>query len=175
MAAEEAKWYILHTYSGYENKVATGIMMMVENRNIGDLICDVRIPMEKVKEIRNNEEVEIERKLFPGYVLIKMVVNDDTWILIKGIRGVTGFVGPEGKPVALTEEELANIGIKRDTVEVPYAVGDMIRVTDGSMKGFTGTVSGIDLQAGKAKVIVSVFGREVPVELPITQLEMLNI
>ena len=149
--------------------------MMVENRGIQDLICEVYVPMETVKEIRNNEEVEIERKLFPGYVLVRMVVNDDTWILIKGIRGVTGFVGPEGKPVALTEEELANIGIRKDTVEVPYAVGDTVRITDGSMKGFTAVVENIDLQSGKVKVTVSMFGRETSVELSITQLEILKL
>ncbi len=175
MSAQDAKWYIIHTYSGYENKVATSIEMMVENRGIQDLICEVYVPMETVREIRNNEEVEIERKLFPGYVLVRMVVNDDTWILIKGIRGVTGFVGPEGKPVALTEEELANIGIKKDTVEVPYTVGDTIRITDGSMKGFTGVVDNIDLQNGKVKVTVSMFGRETSVELSITQLELLKL
>ena len=175
MSAHDAKWYIIHTYSCYENKVATSIEMMVENRGIQDLICEVYVPMETVKEIRNNEEVEIERKLFPGYVLVRMVVNDDTWILIKGIRGVTGFVGPEGKPVALTEEELANIGIRKDTVEVPYAVGDTVRITDGSMKGFTAVVENIDLQSGKVKVTVSMFGRETSVELSITQLEILKL
>ena len=104
MSVSEAKWYIIHTYSGYENKVATSIEKIVELRNLSDLILEVRVPMEKVIEIKNNEQVEIERKLFPGYVLLHMVVNDDTWILIKGIRGVTGFVGPEGKPIPLTDE-----------------------------------------------------------------------
>ena len=109
MSVSEAKWYIIHTYSGYENKVATSIEKIVELRNLSDLILEVRVPMEKVIEIKNNEQVEIERKLFPGYVLLHMVVNDDTWILIKGIRGVTGFVGPEGKPIPLTDEEMATL------------------------------------------------------------------
>ena len=106
--ADEAKWYVLHTYSGYENKVATSIEKIVENRNLHDLIREVRIPMEKVVELRDNEQVEIERKLFPGYVLIHMVNNDDTWILVRGVRGVTGFVGPDGEPTALTDEEMAS-------------------------------------------------------------------
>ena len=107
MGKEDAKWYIIHTYSGYENKVATSIEKIVANRNLGDIILDILVPMTKVTEIRNNEQVEIERKLFPGYVFLHMIVDDDTWILIKGIRGVTGFVGPEGKPIPLTEEEIA--------------------------------------------------------------------
>ena len=154
MGREDAKWYTIHTYSGYENKVATSIEKIVENRSLQDLILDVKVPMEKVREIRNNEEVEIERKLFPGYVFLHMVISDDTWILIKGIRGVTGFVGPEGKPIPLTEEEIASLGMERRSVEVPYQVGDNVRVTDGStMKGFTGVVDEINLQTGKVRVL----------------------
>ena len=174
MGREDAKWYIIHTYSGYENKVATSIEKIVANRNLGDIILDILVPMAKVTEIRNNEQVEIERKLFPGYVFLHMVVNDDTWILIKGIRGVTGFVGPEGKPIPLTEKEIAALGVQKETVEVPYNVGDSVKVSDGStMKGFTGVVEEINLETGKARVIISMFGRETPVELPIGQLELL--
>lgn len=174
MGKEDAKWYIIHTYSGYENKVATSIEKLVANRNLGDIILDILVPMSKVTEIRNNEQVEIERKLFPGYVFLHMIVNDDTWILIKGIRGVTGFVGPEGKPIPLTEAEIVALGMQKETVEVPYAVGDSVKVGDGStMKGFTGVVEEINLQTGKARVIISMFGRETPVELPIGQLELL--
>ena len=174
MGKEDAKWYIIHTYSGYENKVATSLEKIVANRNLGDIILDILVPMTKVTEIRNNEQVEIERKLFPGYVFLHMIVDDDTWILIKGIRGVTGFVGPEGKPIPLTEEEIAALGMRQETVEVPYQVGDNVKVADGStMKGFTGVVEEINLQTGKARVIISMFGRETPVELPIGQLELL--
>ena len=169
MSVSEAKWYIIHTYSGYENKVATSIEKIVELRNLSDLILEVRVPMEKVIEIKNNEQVEIERKLFPGYVLLHMVVNDDTWILIKGIRGVTGFVGPEGKPIPLTDEEMANLGIQKARVE-----GSSVTVTGGSMKGFTGTVDEVNVQTGKVRVIVSMFGRETPVEFDADQLELLK-
>ena len=174
MSVSEAKWYIIHTYSGYENKVATSIEKIVELRNLSDLILEVRVPMEKVIEIKNNEQVEIERKLFPGYVLLHMVVNDDTWILIKGIRGVTGFVGPESKPIPLTDEEMANLGIQKARVETPYEKGSSVTVTGGSMKGFTGTVDEVNVQTGKVRVIVSMFGRETPVEFDADQLELLK-
>lgn len=174
MSVSEAKWYIIHTYSGYENKVATSIEKIVELRNLSELILEVRVPMEKVIEIKNNKQVETERKLFPGYVLLHMVVNDDTWILIKGIRGVTGFVGPEGKPIPLTDEEMANLGIQKEKVEMPFEQGSSVTVTGGSMKGFTGTVSDINAQTGKVRVIVSMFGRETPVEFDADQLELIK-
>ena len=174
MSVSEAKWYIIHTYSGYENKVATSIEKIVELRNLSDLILEVMVPMEQVTEIKNNEQVVTERKMFPGFVLIHMVVNDDTWILIKGIRGVTGFVGPEGKPIPLTDAEMANLGIQKARVEMPYEKGSNVQVTDGSMKGFTGTVDDINVQTGKVRVIVSMFGRETPVEFDAAQLELLK-
>ncbi|MDF2686919.1 MAG: NusG antitermination factor [Clostridia bacterium] len=173
--SESAKWYVIHTYSGYENKVATSIEKIIENRKLQEVILEVKVPTEKVVELRNNERVEIERKLFPGYVLLNMIINDDTWILIKGIRGVTGFVGPEGKPIALTKNEIESLGFIKESIQVPYVVGDNVRVTDGSLKGFTGTVDEIDVQKGKVRVIVSMFGRETPVELDIEQLEVLAI
>lgn len=174
MSISEAKWYIIHTYSGYENKVATSIEKIVELRNLSDLILEVRVPMETVSELKNNEMVKTERKLFPGYVLLHMVVNDDTWILIKGIRGVTGFVGPEGKPIPLTDEEMANLGIERVRVEMPYEKGSSVRVTEGTMKGFTGTVDDINVQTGKVRIIVSMFGRETPVEFDAGQFEVIK-
>lgn len=172
--SEEAKWYVIHTYSGYENKVATSIEALVENRGIHDLICQVRIPMETVKEIKNGEEVEVERKLFPGYVLVKMIVNDDTWILLRNIRGVTGFVGPGGQAVPLTEEELEKIGIKKEIIEIPYHVGDNVKVLDGAMRNMTGNITEVIPEQGKVRVLVSMFGRELPVELLFTQVELLN-
>lgn len=172
--ADDAKWYVLHTYSGYENKVATSIEKIVENRNLHDLIREVRIPMEKVVELRDNEQVEIERKLFPGYVLINMVNNDDTWILVRGIRGVTGFVGPDGEPTALTDEEIANMGISKQEIQVPYKEGDNVRIIGGSLKDFTGTVEEIDVHRGKVRVIASMFGRDTPVELDLDQVQVLE-
>ena len=169
-----AKWYVLHTYSGYENKVANSIQTIVELRSLQDLICEVRIPMETVTEIKNGEEVQVERKLFPGYVLINMVVNDDTWILIRGIRGVTGFVGPEGEPTPLSEEEMSNMGIARQEVELPYQQGDNVKIIDGAFKDFIGTVDTVDVAAGKIRVIASMFGRETPVELDLAQVELIE-
>ena len=169
-----AKWYVLHTYSGYENKVANSIQTIVELRSLQDLICEVRIPMETVTEIKNGEEVQVERKLFPGYVLINMVVNDDTWILIRGIRGVTGFVGPEGEPTPLTETEMANMGITRQEEALPFDQGDNVKIIDGAFKDFVGTVETVDVAAGKVRVIASMFGRETPVELDIAQVELLE-
>ncbi len=169
-----AKWYVLHTYSGYENKVANSIQTIVELRSLQDKICEVRIPMETVTELKNGEEVSVERKLFPGYVLINMVVNDDTWILIRGIRGVTGFVGPEGEPTPLTEAEMASLGIARQEVALPYAQGDNVKIIDGAFKDFIGTVDTVDVAAGKVRVIASMFGRETPVELDLAQVQLLE-
>lgn len=169
-----AKWYVLHTYSGYENKVANSIQTIVELRSLQDLICEVRIPMETVTEIKNGEEVQVERKLFPGYVLINMVVNDDTWILIRGIRGVTGFVGPEGEPLPLTEEEMASLGIMKSKVELPFQQGDSVKIIDGAFKDSIGTVDTVDVAAGKVRVIASMFGRDTPVELGLAQVQLLE-
>ena len=169
-----AKWYVLHTYSGYENKVANSIQTIVELRSLQDLICEVRIPMETVTEIKNGEEVQVERKLFPGYVLINMVVNDDTWILIRGIRGVTGFVGPEGEPTPLTEEEMTSMGISRQEVALPFTQGDNVKIIDGAFKDFIGTVEAVDMAAGKVRVIASMFGRETPVELDLAQVQIIE-
>ena len=169
-----AKWYVLHTYSGYENKVASNIQTIVELRSLQDLICEVRIPMETVTEIKNGEEVQVERKLFPGYVLVKMVVNDDTWILVRGVRGVTGFVGPEGEPTPLTDEEMEAMGIQRQEVSLPFAQGDNVKVIDGAFKDFIGTVDAVDVATGKVRVVVSMFGRETPVELDIGQVQLVE-
>jgi len=169
-----AKWYVLHTYSGYENKVANSIQTIVELRSLQDKICEVRIPMETVTEIKNGEEVQVERKLFPGYVLINMVVNDDTWILIRGIRGVTGFVGPEGEPMPLTDEEMASLGIRKQEVVLPFQAGDNVKIIDGAFKDFIGTVETVDVAAGKVRVIASMFGRETPVELDIAQVQLIE-
>ena len=124
--SEAAKWYVVHTYSGYENKVATRIENAVENRKLNDLICEVRVPVETVTEIKDNVKREVERKIFPGYVLIKMVMNDETWYIVRNIRGVTGFVGPGSKPVPLTEEEVQRLGVETNEIEINFEVGDSV-------------------------------------------------
>ena len=169
--AEEAKWYVVHTYSGYENTVATTIMKHVDNRNLHDLIHEVNIPMETVTEVTDSGAKTVERKVFPGYVLIKMVMNDDSWYVVRNTRGCTGFVGPESKPVPLTEEEVRKLGVEKVTVEVHYAVGDLVNVIDGPLEGFSGTVDAIDIPNNSAQVTVSMFGRETSVDFELDQLE----
>ena len=172
--AEEAKWYVVHTYSGYENKVATNLETIVNNRNLQDMIHEVRVPTETVVEIKDNKTKEIERKLFPGYVLVKMVMTDDSWFVVRNTRGCTGFVGPNGKPVPLTEEEIARLGVEKREVVIDYAVGDMVRIIDGPLENFTGKVEEIDMEKSKVRVTVSMFGRETPVELEPDQAELMD-
>ena len=165
--ADELKWYVAHTYSGYENTVAASVERAVENRNMGDLIQEVSIPMETVTEITENGPKTVERKVFPGYVRIKMVMTDETWHLVRNIRGVTGFVGPGSKPVPLTEEEAAAI-IKEDaepTTHLAFAVGDRVNIIDGVFRGYTGTLSEYNDATGEVTVIVSTVGRDIPVKL----------
>ena len=163
--AEEAKWYVVHTYSGYENAVADTIMKSAENRRMQDLVQEVNIPMETVTEIVGDKRREVERKLFPGYVLVKMVLTNESWYLVRNIRGVTGFVGPNSRPVPLTEEEVAKMGVEKKVVSVSYAVGDEVKVLTGPLEGFVGVVEEIDVDKDLVKVTVSMFGRETPVEL----------
>jgi transcriptional antiterminator NusG len=168
---DEAKWYVVHTYSGYENKVASNLEKTVENHNLQDLIQEVCVPTELVTEIKDNKRKEVERKIFPGYVLVKMVLTDESWYVVRNIRGCTGFVGPSSKPIPLTEEEIARLGVEKKSVEVSYDVGDSVAITDGPLDGFTGTVEEIDVEKGSVRVIVSMFGRETPVELELDQVE----
>ena len=173
--AESAKWYVAHTYSGYENTVAATIEKAVENRNMHDLIQEINIPMETVTEITDNGPKTIERKVFPGYVLVKMVMTDEAWHLVRNIRGVTGFVGEgSNKPIPLTEEEIANLGVEKKHVEVSYQLGDNVKITDGALESFLGTVEEIDLERGKVSVKVSMFGRDTPVELDLDQIERID-
>lgn len=169
--AEDAKWYVIHTYSGYENAVAAAIMKAAENRRMQDLILEVNIPMETVTEVTDNGPKTVERKVFPGYVLVKMVMTDETWHLVRNVRGVTGFVGSGNKPIPLTEAEIASLGVEKKEVVVNYAVGDNVRITDGALESFLGVVEEIDLERQKVRVIVSMFGRETPVELDLDQIE----
>ena len=172
--AESAKWYVVHTYSGYENTVAATIEKAVENRNMRHLITDVNIPMETVTEITDNGSKTVERKVFPGYVLVKMVMTDETWHLVRNVRGVTGFVGSGNKAIPLTEDEIAALGVEKREVVVGYQVGDSVKITDGALESFLGTVEEIDLERGKVRVVVSMFGRETPVELELDQVEPAN-
>ena len=169
--ADNAKWYVVHTYSGYENTVAASIEKAVENRGLRDLIQEVSIPLETVTEITDNGPKTVERKVFPGYVLVKMVMTDDTSHLVRNIRGATGFVGSGNKAIPLTDEEIAALGVEKREVVVGYQVGDNVKITDGALESFLGTVEEIDLDRSKVRVVVSMFGRETPVELELDQVE----
>ena len=169
---EEAKWYVAHTFSGYENKVASNIETVVENRNLHDWIQDVVVPTETVVEIKDDgTKKEVERKIFPGYVLIKMVMNDDTWYVVRNTRGCTGFVGSDGKPVPLTEQEILDLGVERREISVGFELGDTVKVIDGPLEGFLGTVDEIDPEGNSVRLIVSMFGRETPIDLELDQVE----
>ena len=172
--AEDAKWYVVHTYSGYENKVAATIQKTVENRHLEELILDVRVPMETVTEIRDTGTKEVERKMFPGYVLIKMHMTDDSWYVVRNTRGVTSFVGPGSKPVALTEQEVAALGVEKFEIRLSYELGDSVKIIDGPLEGFVGVVDEIDMASQSVKVTVSMFGRETPVELKFGQVAALE-
>ena len=172
--AENAKWYVVHTYSGYENAVKTAIEKLVANRNLEDMILRIEIPMETVTEVtESGVKKEVERKVFPGYVLVKMVLTDDTWHLIRNIRGATGFVGAENKAIPLTEEEVISMGVEKHEIVVLYKVGDSVKITDGALEGFSGVVEEIEAEKNKVRVVVSMFGRETPVELELDQVEVL--
>ncbi len=168
---ETAKWYVVHTYSGYENKVAATIEKAVENRKLHDLIVSVNVPTEEVTEVTDSKRKTVERKVFPGYVLVKMVMTDESWHVVRNTRGVTGFVGPGSKPVALTEQEVAALGVEKHEIVVNYAVGDSVKIADGPLTGFIGVVEEIALDKNRVRVVVSMFGRETPVELELDQVE----
>ena len=170
--ADGARWYVVHTYSGYENAVAAAVMKAAENRRMQDLIQEVNIPLETVQERSDTGEMKtIERKIFPGYVLVKMILTDESWHLVHAVRGATGFVGSEGKAIPLTEQEIYALGVEHKEIVVGYAVGDTVKVTDGPLEGFLGTVEELDAEKDLVRVIVSMFGRETPVELELDQVE----
>ena len=173
--ADSAKWYVVYTYSGYENAVKTSIEKLVKGRSMEEMILRIEIPMETVTEVtESGTKKEVERKVFPGYVLVKMVMTDDTWHLVRNVRGVTGFVGSANKAVPLTEEEVLAMGMEKHEIVVQYSVGDNVRIIDGPLAGFTGTVEDIEPEKNSVTVIVSMFGRETPVELELDQVEVLN-
>ena len=173
--AENAKWYVVHTYSGYENTVAASIMKAAENRQMQDLIQEVNIPLETVVEHTDGGDKEVERKVFPGYVLVKMVYSDDTWHVIRNVRGVTGFVGTSSTaPPPLPEEEVYAMGVEKKEIIVNYAVGDTVRILDGPLSSFTGTVESVDVDNNAVNVVVAMFGRETSVEFELDQVEVVS-
>ena len=172
--AEEAKWYVVHTYAGYENAVAAAVMKAAENRRMTDLIQEVNIPLEKVTEITDSGEKTVERKIFPGYVLVKMILTDDSWHLVHNVRGATGFVGSDGKAIPLTQEEIYGLGVEHRDYKIAYGIGDTVRVNDGPLAGFNGLVEELEPDKNRVRVVVSMFGRETPVDLELDQVEVIK-
>ena len=170
----EANWYVVHTYSGYENKVKANIEKTIENRHLEEEILEVRVPMEDVVEMKNGARKTVQKKLFPGYVLINMIMNDDTWYVVRNTRGVTGFVGPGSKPVPLTEAEMKPHGIKTENVSVDFAEGDTIAVVAGVWKDTVGVVQRMDFGKQTATINVELFGRETPVEIGFAEVRKMS-
>ena len=167
----EAHWYVVHTYSGYENKVKVDIEKTIENRNLQNQILEVSVPMLPVVELKNGVEKKADKKMFPGYVLINMVMNDDTWYVVRNTRGVTGFVGPGSKPVPLTDAEMAPLGIQRDDIVVDFEVGDTIQVIAGAWADTVGVIQTINVQKQSLTINVELFGRETPVEISFAEVK----
>ena len=170
----EAKWYVVHTYSGYENKVKANIEKTIENRKLQDQILEVSVPLEKVTEVKNGIKKQVERKLFPGYVLLNMIMNDDTWYVVRNTRGVTGFVGPGSKPVPLTESEMINMGIAKTEIELDVEVGDNVVVTSGVWENTSGIIKSINEHKQTVTISIDMFGRETPVEIGFTDIKKLQ-
>jgi len=169
----EANWYVVHTYSGYENKVKVDIEKTIENRNLQDQILEVSVPLESVIELKNGVEKKADKKMFPGYVLIHMFMNDDTWYVVRNTRGVTGFVGPGSKPVPLTEDEIHHMGIVEKQVTVDVEVGEQVKVVSGPFEDFIVAITEISIEKHKIKGLVNMFGRETSVELDFNQIQKL--
>ena len=167
----EAKWYVVHTYSGYENKVKANIDKTIENRHLEDQILEVRVSMQDVVELKNGVQKATQKKMFPGYVLIHMFMNDDTWYVVRNTRGVTGFVGPGSKPVPLTDAEMAGLGIRQEDIVVDYEIGDTIQVISGAWADTVGTIQTMNMQKQSLTINVELFGRETPVELSFAEVK----
>ena len=167
----EASWYVVHTYSGYENKVKANIDKTIENRHLEDQILEVRVPMQDVVELKDGTSRSVQKKMFPGYVLINMIMNDDTWYVVRNTRGVTGFVGPGSKPVPLTEEEMRPLGIHSESVQIDFAEGDSVVVIGGVWKDTVGVIQSINDNKQSATINVDLFGRETPVEISFTEIK----
>ena len=170
----EAKWYVAHTYSGYENKVKADLEKTIENRHLEDEILEVRVPMQEVVEMKNGAKKTVQKKQFQGYVLVNMIMNDDTWYVVRNTRGVTGFVGPGSKPVPLSEAEMKPLGIKSDNVSIDFAEGDTIVVVAGAWKDTVGAVYKIDYNKQTVTINVELFGRDIPVEISFSEVRKLD-
>ena len=167
----EPRWYVVHTYSGYENKVKKDLEKTIKNRNLEEYFFDIIVPMEEQIEIKDGKRKANLKKVFPGYVLIKMIVTDETWYIVRNTRGVTGFVGSGTNPIPLTEEEIRNMGFEDVPITVDYDVNESVKIMNGPLEGFIGVVQEINKEKGKVKVLVSMFGRETPVELEFSQVQ----
>lgn len=173
MSDKEARWYVAHTYSGHENKVKANIEKIVENRGMEDVIFEVSVPTEEIVEIKNGKKKTKQKKIFPGYVIVKMIMNDESWYVVRNTKGVTGFVGPGSKPIPLSDEEVRRMGIEEKLPQIDIEVGQTVKVVSGPFENFMGEVKGINLEKQTLKVLISMFGRETPVELDFTQVEKL--
>ncbi len=174
MPEQDAKWYVVHTYSGHENKVKANIEKIVENRGMEDIVQQVAVPTEEIVEVKNGKRKVRQKKIFPGYCVVKMIMNDESWYVVRNTRGVTGFVGSPTKPIPLSEDEVANMGIeKRRIVHISIEVGEMVRVTSGPFENFEGIVEEINTERQSLRVLISMFGRETPVELEFSQVKKL--
>ncbi|MCL2321450.1 MAG: transcription termination/antitermination protein NusG [Oscillospiraceae bacterium] len=172
--AEKAKWYVVHTYSGYENKVKVNLEKAIENKGQADLIQDLQVPMEEITEEKNGKQKVIQKKIFPGYVLVKMIMSDESWYTVRNTRGVTGFVGPGSKPVPLSDDEVKAMGIKDTLVALDIKIGESIRIISGPLQGFTAAITEINSEKRKIKGLVNMFGRDIPAELEYNQIEKLD-
>ena len=170
----EASWYVVHTYSGYENKVKANIEKTIENRHLEDQILEVRVPMQDVVELKDGASRSVQRKMFPGYVLINMIMNDDTWYVVRNTRGVTGFVGPGSKPVPLTEEEMRPLGMHSESVQIDFAEGDSVVVIGGVWKDTVGVIQSMNHSKQIVTINVELFGRETPVEISFADVKLAN-
>ena len=169
--SERARWYVVHTYSGYENKVKANLEKTVENRNLESLLLDIQVPMEEVVEEKDGKQKVSLKKKFPGYVLVRMFMTDESWYVVRNTRGVTGFVGSGTDPIPLTDDEIRNMGFEDVPINVDYEVNEQVQVMNGPFEGFVGTVQEINKEKHKVKVLVSMFGRETPVELEFSQVQ----
>ena len=171
--SEAAKWYVVHTYSGYENKVKANIEKTIENRHLEDQILEVRVPLQDVVEMKNGTSRQVQNKMFPGYVLLNMVMNDDTWYVVRNTRGVTGFVGPGSKPVPLSDDEMKYLGINKETIVIDAEVGDMVEVTAGAWEGTVGSIKAINPSKQTITIDVEIFGRATSVEIAFADIKKL--
>lgn len=167
----EPKWYVVHTYSGYENKVKTDLEKTIKNRELEDYFSEIVVPMEEQVEIKDGKRKVNLRKVFPGYVLIKMIVTEESWYIVRNTRGVTSFVGAGTEPTPLTDEEIRNMGFESTPINIDYDVNDSVQIINGALEGFVGVVQEINKEKGKVKVLVSMFGRETPVDLEFAQVK----